>query len=170
MPDRTDLYIHVEGLDEKSRIKQKLENTTQGSENNKMPKTSGDKKVSDSNVKSAAIAKMGVDFAVGETKQIARYGLDYIGDSVGDKILQARINNGLATAGQLGNIASATAAGAMVGGPWGALAGAVIGIASEAVQMVQRAIEYEDIQIEHKFQASRSSERLGIITCDRNRR
>ena len=126
----------------------------------------------DSNVeafKAGAAGSILVSGAVGVAKNIGGILIEQVGARTDNVALQNTIDNILSVTKTGIGFAGAIAAGAAVGGPWGAVAGAVIGIANEAVSIANKAMNYSRTQAEHIQKETMASERLGITAADRNR-
>ena len=129
-------------------------------------------KKEDSNIESVKAGVAGsilVSGAVGIAKNIGGILIDQVGARTDNVALQNTIDNILSVTKTGIGFAGAIAAGAAVGGPWGAVAGAVIGIANEAVSIANKAMSYSRTQAEHIQKETMASERLGITAADRNR-
>ena len=129
-------------------------------------------KKDDSNVeafKAGAAGSILVSGAVGVAKNIGGILIDQVGARTDNIALQNTIDNILSVTKTGIGFAGAIAAGAVVGGPLGAVAGAVIGIANEAVSIANKAMNYSRTQAEHVRNETMASERLGITAADRNR-
>ena len=129
-------------------------------------------KKEDSNVeafKAGAAGAILVSGAVGIAKNIGGILIEQVGARTDNIALQNTIDNILSVTKTGIGFAGTIAAGAVVGGPLGAVAGAVIGIANEAVSIANRAMSYSRTQAEHIQKETMASERLGITAADRNR-
>ena len=129
-------------------------------------------KKDDSNVeafKAGAAGSILVSGAVGVAKNIGGILIDQVGARTDNVALQNTIDNILSVTKTGIGFAGAIAAGAAVGGPWGAVAGAVVGIANEAISIANKAMNYSRTQAEHVQKETMASERLGITAADRNR-
>lgn len=129
-------------------------------------------KKEDSNVesvKAGAAASILVSGAVGVAKNIGGILIDQVGARTDNVALQNTIDNILSVTKTGIGFAGAIAAGAAVGGPWGAVAATVVGIANEAVSIANKAMSYSRTQAEHVQKETMASERLGITAADRNR-
>lgn len=73
------------------------------------------------------------NFIISQTKQFISYNVQNIGNFTGDYVTQRKVSEAMQAATILGNIGMATLAGAKMGGPWGAVAGAAIAIAGTAI-------------------------------------
>ena len=129
-------------------------------------------KKEDSNIESVKAGGDGsilVSGAVGIAKKIGGILIDQVGARTDNVAHQNTIDNILSVTKTGIGFAGTVAAGAAVGGPWGAIAGAVIGIANEAVSIANKAMNYSRTQAEHVQKETMASERLGITAADRNR-
>ena len=91
------------------------------------------------------------------------------GDTTGDYIGQSKIDNTFQLAGNLLNIGSAIGAGAMTGGPVGAVAAAVVSVGSLALNEYN---EYRKIDLDIRKQnasARFNSSQIGDILINGNR-
>ena len=129
-------------------------------------------KKEDSNIESVKAGAAGsilVSGAVGVAKNIGGILIEQVGARTDNVALQNTIDNILSVTKTGIGFAGAIAAGAAVGGPWGAVAATVVGIANEAVSIANKAMNYSRTQSEHVQKEAMASERLGITAADRNR-
>ena len=109
---------------------------------------------------------------------IVDYRLSTVGARYGDTARQNQINNFMTQMNIAGGIASSTISGGVagftVGGPIGAAVGAAVmataSIVGEVVQGIQRSQDWEREQIKNNLEEVRTSERLGLMKTDRNRK
>ena len=129
-------------------------------------------KKEDSNIESVKAGVAGsilVSGAVGVAKNIGGILIDQVGARTDNVALQNTIDNILSVTKTGIGFAGTIAAGAAVGGPLGAVAATVVGIANEAVSIANKAMNYSRTQAEHVQKETMASERLGITAADRNR-
>lgn len=120
-------------------------------------------------IKAGAAGSILVSGAVGVAKNIGGILIDQVGARTDNVALQNTIDNILSVTKTGIGFAGAIAAGAAVGGPLGAVAATVVGIANEAVSIANKAMNYSRTQAEHVQKETMASERLGITAADRNR-
>ena len=120
-------------------------------------------------VKAGAAGSILVSGAVGVAKNIGGILIEQVGARTDNVALQNTIDNILSVTKTGIGFAGTIAAGAAVGGPLGAVAATVVGIANEAVSIANKAMSYSRTQAEHVQKETMASERLGITAADRNR-
>ena len=120
-------------------------------------------------IKAGAAGSILVSGAVGVAKNIGGILIEQVGARTDNVALQNTIDNILSVTKTGIGFAGAIAAGAAVGGPLGAVAATVVGIANEAVSIANKAMNYSRTQAEHVQKETMASERLGITAADRNR-
>lgn len=159
------IVIDTNSQTKKEKRKDQLKTVT-GDKPESTPKKEGSNIES---VKAGAAGSILVSGAVGIAKNIGGIAIEQVGARTDNVALQNTIDNILSVTKTGIGFAGAIAAGAVVGGPLGAVAGAVIGIANEAVSIANRAMNYSRTQAEHVQKETMASERLGITAADRNR-
>lgn len=151
---------------ENSEAKEALKETTEASANQQNPEES---KKDESLKKLKSTAAWAGKQTVQIVKQIAVYDLNKAGSVYGDTARQNEIDNITTTASMGMSVVNMAATGAQVGGPWGAVIGAVLGTVGEVIQGFQRAQEYKIKQQDNLRQSNYASERLGILAASKGR-
>lgn len=168
------LHIDINNLpSENSKAKEKLDSVT----NNNKKESSGNDKLD--NLAKAAKAVGAVKLAkqvVGLAKSELNYRINTYGAKYGDTARQNELQNMMTTLDMGTNFVKSTAGGAIAGatfGPWGALAGAIIGSVSDIIGKVvdynHKKEEWERQQYINNLNEVRQSERLGLMKSDRQR-
>jgi hypothetical protein len=170
MAETMELNIHLSGTSEKDRVHEKLDSTINGGQNSSQQKTNKSAKASDTATKGASYAAVAAGaWAISQAKSLANSSVGYIANVYGDQAMANSVSNGMEAANKLIGMGTAIAGGAAVGGPWGAAIAAVLAVATEGVQMAQRAFEYTNTLQEKLQTTQRSAERLGLISTNGNR-
>jgi len=159
------LHIDIENIQSSnSKAKAKLDATTgknTGKDDKQKDKLNKAVKALGKKVTMTAtndVVKPMVDFQINSYS--ARYGNSVRANTI--RNAQSVVDAGI-------DIGGMALAGASVGGGWGALIGAALGIVGKGVEIVQNVISYDSKQEVHKFEEIRASERLGLQLSDRNR-
>lgn len=167
------LHIDINNLpSENSKAKDKLDSVT----GNK--KESSKSEQLDSLTKAAKavgavkLAKQVVNIG----KQELNYRISTYGAKYGDTARQNELQNMMTQVNMGVSFVQSTATGAIAGatfGPWGALAGAIIGSVSDIIGKVvdynHKKEEWERQQYINNLNETRASERLGLMKSDRQR-
>ena len=82
------------------------------------------------------------NFIESQAKQFANYALNNIGNLTGNYNTQANIQAGVQMLNQVKGIGMSIAAGTQMGGPYGAIAGAIIGVATTAINYAYSDFSY----------------------------
>ena len=168
------LHIDINNLpSENSKAKEKLDNVT----NNNKKESSGNDKLD--NLVKAAKAVGAVKLAkqvVNIGKQELNYRINTYGAKYGDTARQNELQNMMTTLDMGTSFVKSTVTGVVAGatfGPWGALAGAIIGSVSDAigkvVDITHKTEEWQRQQYINNLNETRASERLGLMKTDRQR-
>lgn len=161
------LHIDIQNLQsDKSRAKERL-----ASSNGKSSGDGRDKKKNDKLNKSVnALAKKAVLTTVNDiAKPLIEFQINSYSARYGNSVRANTVKNIQTVADAATEIGSMALAGASVGGGWGALIFAVLGVAKQGVDIAQNIITYDSKQQVYKFEEIRASERLGLMLSDRNR-
>ena len=159
------IVIDTNSQTKKEKRKDQLKTVT-GDKPESTPKKEGSNIES---IKAGAAGSILVSGAVGVAKNIGGILIEQVGARTDNVALQNTIDNILSVTKTGIGFAGAIAAGAAVGGPLGAVAATVVGIANEAVSIANKAMNYSRTQAEHVQKETMASERLGITAADRNR-
>lgn len=162
----------LEIINEKDEAQKQLENFNDPNKTN----TVTTKEIPFKNTVTGLAVIQGAQIAKDIVTDMVSYRLNTVGVRYGDTATQNRINNIMNGVNKVGGIVSATAAGAVagsvipvVGTAVGAALGFISSVSSEIVQMVQRMDEWDRNQQINNLNERRTSERLGLLSTDRNR-
>lgn len=147
----------------KSQTKKALEKTSTGS---KSPKKDDDEEMG--LVEAASAVHLGKK-AIQTVIKAADIPLSRYGRLYGDTARQNEINNLTQSAHEVASAATTIAAGASVGGPWGAAIAAAIVVIDKAIDITRNLQDYENKMREYTIEANQKQERLGILASSQGR-
>lgn len=160
----------------KSEAQQALDETTNGGvgtvptlEGADTPVKGGEEAASNASSTGGAIGALALQTVGKAASDLLSFDISRTATVFGDQARANEISNLMAGTGIVGNIAQGALTGLAVGGPWGALAGAILATVTEGVKVAQRAYEFNIKQTDHKINANYAQERLGILTVSKGR-
>ena len=163
------LHIDLSKLDNKEdNAKDKLDQTVNKETANKNNKVEDD---TDKIIKAAktvgaiALARQTINAGI----SYGKYRANTIGARYGDTARQNEINNMINITDKLVGIGGSTVTGALIAGPVGAAVGLISGVIPEILSAIERVDQWNIKQRENDINEVRSSERLGLLSTDRNR-
>lgn len=130
--------------------------------------TPGDKKKTEKKSDEEMLEHWARNRLLSEVKQLAttavNYSISNIGNFTGDYIAQTHINDALRSVRGFVSIATSTAAGFKVGGPWGAVIGFSLGLVSESVSSAMQIHSNRVETNKVNYEIAQLRQRVGLNT------